>query len=173
MVQNGKRGFEFYVGGGLGTVPQQAKLLSEFVAEEELLPLSLAIGRVFAKYGEKKNRNTARLKFLIIKIGFDEFKRRLRRNAQRSSPIHAGPSISNICPKPTSSRCTPAEFLQIKNSARRRVSEVVRLECIWTASAGLRDGNNLPAARRHHLGSVTRLGRHRPQVHAGNDPNDR
>ena len=35
--EDGKRGFEFYVGGGLGTVPQQAKLLSEFVPEEELL----------------------------------------------------------------------------------------------------------------------------------------
>ena len=34
-----QRGFEFYVGGGLGTVPQQAKLLAEFVPEEELLPL--------------------------------------------------------------------------------------------------------------------------------------
>ena len=39
--------------------------------------LCLAIGRVFAKYGEKKNRNTARLKFLINKIGFEEFQRRV------------------------------------------------------------------------------------------------
>jgi sulfite reductase (ferredoxin) len=72
-----RRGFEFWVGGGLGTVPQQTKLLEEFVTEEELMPLSLAICRVFAKYGEKKNRNTARLKFLISKIGMDEFKRRV------------------------------------------------------------------------------------------------
>ena len=70
-----KRGFEFYVGGGLGTVPQQAKLLREFVPEEELLPLVQAIGRVFARLGEKKNRNTARLKFLVNKLGIDEFQR--------------------------------------------------------------------------------------------------
>jgi sulfite reductase beta subunit-like hemoprotein len=31
------------VGGGLGTVPQQAKLMSDFVPEEDLLPLSQAI----------------------------------------------------------------------------------------------------------------------------------
>jgi sulfite reductase (ferredoxin) len=74
-VRDGKRGFVFYVGGGLGTVPQQAKLLSDFVPEEELLPLSQAIGRVFARLGEKKNRNTARLKFVIQKIGLEEFKR--------------------------------------------------------------------------------------------------
>jgi sulfite reductase (ferredoxin) len=76
-VRDGRRGFAFYVGGGLGTVPQQAKLFEEFVPEEELMPLSQSIGRVFARYGEKKNRNTARLKFLISKIGLDEFKRRV------------------------------------------------------------------------------------------------
>lgn len=76
-VRDGKRGFELYVGGGLGTVPQQAKLFSDFVAEEELLPLAQAVSRVFAQYGEKKNRNTARLKFLITKIGIDEFRRRV------------------------------------------------------------------------------------------------
>ncbi|MBZ5575960.1 MAG: nitrite/sulfite reductase [Acidobacteriia bacterium] len=75
VVREGKRGFAFYVGGGLGTVPQQAKLMSDFVPEEELLPLAQAIGRVFARLGEKKNRNTARLKFVIQKIGLDEFKR--------------------------------------------------------------------------------------------------
>ncbi|MEO7651786.1 MAG: nitrite/sulfite reductase, partial [Bryobacteraceae bacterium] len=75
--ENGKtrRGFELYVGGGLGSVPQQAKLFDEFLPEEELLPLAQAIGRVFARFGEKKNRNTARLKFLISKLGLDEFKR--------------------------------------------------------------------------------------------------
>ena len=63
------------MGGGLGTVPQQAKLFDEFVPEEELLPLAQAIGRVFARLGEKKNRNTARLKFLVTKLGIEEFKR--------------------------------------------------------------------------------------------------
>ncbi|MEM7348175.1 MAG: nitrite/sulfite reductase [Chloroflexota bacterium] len=70
-----QRGFELYVGGGLGAVPHLAKLFDEFVPVAELLPLSQAIARVFARYGEKKNRNQARLKFLITKLGFDEFKR--------------------------------------------------------------------------------------------------
>lgn len=74
-LREGQRGFAFYVGGGLGTVPQQAKLFSDFVPEEELLPLTQAICRVFARLGEKKNRNTARLKFLIQKIGLEAFKR--------------------------------------------------------------------------------------------------
>jgi sulfite reductase (ferredoxin) len=71
----GKRGFEVWVGGGLGAVPYQAKLFDEFLPEEELLPLAQAISRVFARLGEKKNRNTARLKFLVAKLGLEEFKR--------------------------------------------------------------------------------------------------
>ena len=30
---------------------------------------------MFARLGEKKNRNTARLKFLVSKLGIEEFKR--------------------------------------------------------------------------------------------------
>jgi sulfite reductase (ferredoxin) len=40
-----------------------------------LLPLSRAMGRVFARLGEKKNRNRARLKFLVQKLGIEEFRR--------------------------------------------------------------------------------------------------
>src|SRR5215475_2969965 len=76
-VENGreKRGFEVYVGGGLGAVPHQAKLFDAFVAEDELLPLTQAIARVFARLGEKKNRAAARIKFLVSKIGIEEFRR--------------------------------------------------------------------------------------------------
>lgn len=74
---NGKvlRGFELYVGGGLGAVPYQAKLLSDWVPEGELLPISQAVCRVFARLGEKKNRARARLKFVIQKMGIEEFKK--------------------------------------------------------------------------------------------------
>jgi sulfite reductase (ferredoxin) len=74
-VRDGKRGFEFYVGGGLGAVTHQAKLFDDFLPEEELLPMALAICRVFARLGEKKNRQRARVKFLVAKLGIDEFKR--------------------------------------------------------------------------------------------------
>jgi sulfite reductase (ferredoxin) len=70
----GKRGFETYVGGGLGAVPYQAKLFDTFVPPEELLPLAQAIARVFAARGEKKNRSRARIKFLIQDLGIEKFK---------------------------------------------------------------------------------------------------
>ena len=70
-----QRGFELYVGGGLGAVPHDAKLFDSFVPEEELMPLTQAIARVFARLGEKKNRAQARIKFLVAKLGIEEFRR--------------------------------------------------------------------------------------------------
>jgi sulfite reductase (ferredoxin) len=74
-IQDGRRGFKVVVGGGLGTVPHQAKVLSEFTPEEEFLPEIQAVARVFARLGEKKNRNRARIKFLVAKLGIEEFRR--------------------------------------------------------------------------------------------------
>jgi sulfite reductase (ferredoxin) len=75
-TENGevKRGFAMYVGGGLGAVPYQAKLFDPFVPPEELLPLAQAIARVYARLGEKKNRNRARIKFLIQDLGIEKFR---------------------------------------------------------------------------------------------------
>ena len=70
-----RRGFELYVGGGLGAVPYEAKLFDPFLPEEELLPIAQAICRVFARLGEKKNRARARLKFLVGKLGIEELRR--------------------------------------------------------------------------------------------------
>lgn len=78
-----QRGFELYVGGGLGAVPHQAKVFDEFVPEGELLPISQAIGRVFARLGEKRNRARARLKFLVAKLGLEEFKKLVEEERQQ------------------------------------------------------------------------------------------
>ena len=82
-VRDGVEGFEVFVGGGLGSLPHQAKLYSEFVPADQMLPLAQAISRVFARLGEKKNRAKARMKFLIVKQGIDEFKRLVEEERER------------------------------------------------------------------------------------------
>ena len=81
-----RRGFTMYVGGGLGAVPQQARLLDEFVPIEELFPVSVAIARVYAQHGEKKNRNRARLKFLIQDFGIEKFRELVRAERELLTP---------------------------------------------------------------------------------------
>jgi len=76
-VVNGeeRRGFEFYVGGGLGAVPYRAQLFNDFLPQEELLPIAQAASRVFARLGEKRNRARARVKFLVANLGIEKFRR--------------------------------------------------------------------------------------------------
>ena len=68
-----ERGFEVHVGGGLGSSPRLAKKFFDFMPVEELLRFAEAILRVFDRYGERKIRSKARMKFLIEKFGFDKF----------------------------------------------------------------------------------------------------
>ncbi len=86
QVRDGKRGFRVVVGGGLGAVPVQAKVLAEFCPEEELLPLAQAVSRVFARLGEKQSRARARIKFLVQKLGIDEFKRLVAQERETLRP---------------------------------------------------------------------------------------
>jgi sulfite reductase (ferredoxin) len=69
---NGDRGFKVLLGGGLGAQPLLASITEEFLPEDQLIPYIEAIIRVFDRYGERNNRNKARLKYLIQKIGLDE-----------------------------------------------------------------------------------------------------
>ena len=55
-------------------MPYQAKQFDSFVPVEEILPLAQAMARVFARLGEKKNRDRARIKFLVQDLGIEKFK---------------------------------------------------------------------------------------------------
>ncbi|MEX5212867.1 MAG: sulfurtransferase TusA family protein [Nitrospiraceae bacterium] len=73
---NGEIGFRMVVGGGLGSTPRIAQVLRDFVPMPELIPTIEAVIKVFDQLGNRKNRHKARMKFVIDKLGFDEFKRR-------------------------------------------------------------------------------------------------
>lgn len=73
---DGVIGFRMVVGGGLGSTPRMAQLLREFTPMEELIPSIEAVIKVFDTLGNRKNRNKARMKFVIDKLGFEEFNRR-------------------------------------------------------------------------------------------------
>jgi sulfite reductase beta subunit-like hemoprotein len=76
-VRDGVRGFRLYAGGGLGATPQVAVRLEEFTPADLLLPTIEAIIRLFDRYGERKDKMHARLKFVVKKWGADEFKARV------------------------------------------------------------------------------------------------
>jgi sulfite reductase (ferredoxin) len=72
LKENGDRGFKVMLGGGLGAQPVLASIVEDFLPEDQLIPYIESVIRVFDRYGERNNRNKARMKFLIQKIGLDE-----------------------------------------------------------------------------------------------------
>ena len=75
-AEDGTIGFRIVVGGGLGSAPRIAQVLREFTPMDEVIPTIEAVIKVFDTLGNRKNRNKARMKFVIEKLGFVEFKRR-------------------------------------------------------------------------------------------------
>ncbi len=72
VVKDEERGFKMIIGGGLGSFPHAAQPFSEFVPATELLRTCEAIVRVFDKYGDKRNRNKARFKYVVDKYGIEK-----------------------------------------------------------------------------------------------------
>ena len=74
-IKNKTRGFKVMLGGGLGSQPIHAEVWHDFLAADKIIPLMEGVLRVFDRYGERKSRARARMKFLIKEIGLDAFKK--------------------------------------------------------------------------------------------------
>ncbi len=75
VERNGEKGFRMSVGGGLGAAPRMADVLADFLPVSEQLRSIEAAIKVWDRLGERRNKNKARIKFLVGKIGIEEFRR--------------------------------------------------------------------------------------------------
>ena len=87
-IVNGEKGFKIMFGGGLGSQPSHAELLSEFVPVNQIIPTAEGIIRVFDRHGERAKRLKARMKFLLKDLGRDEFLR-LVDEEKKALPFHS------------------------------------------------------------------------------------
>ncbi|KAA1176837.1 nitrite/sulfite reductase [Rhizobium tropici] len=73
----GEIGFAVYVGGGQGRTPLVAKLIRDFLPEEDLLSYTTAIMRVYNLHGRRDNKYKARIKILVHETGAEELARQV------------------------------------------------------------------------------------------------
>ena len=73
VIQDGKRGFRVYVGGGLGPISTNAIILREFIEEDEILYYIHAMRNVFNDHGNRKIRARARLRYVLLNLGEEKF----------------------------------------------------------------------------------------------------
>ncbi|MBM3241447.1 hypothetical protein FJZ31_34635 [Candidatus Poribacteria bacterium] len=69
-----ENGFSVYAGGGMGAHSRVGQLLEEFIRPQNVGYVAEAVKKVFFKHGERRNKHRARLRFLVEKFGFEEFK---------------------------------------------------------------------------------------------------
>jgi sulfite reductase beta subunit-like hemoprotein len=74
-----ERGFRVVVAGGLGPLPTEANLLMDFLPADRVVNLCEAVLRVFNAHGNRKNKNKARLKFVLRERGFEWLKEAIER----------------------------------------------------------------------------------------------
>jgi len=115
-TKQGEPDFRVYVAGGMGAKPEVGHLLHEFIRCEDVYLVAEAIKRVFHKYGNRKDKNSARLRFLWRQLGGDHFRRLYVQELEQLSREAAPPielpqeSTRSVTPPFRSMRIQDPEF---------------------------------------------------------------
>jgi ferredoxin-nitrite reductase len=78
-LQDGTLGFNLRVGGGLSDGPRMASDIDVFVRPEEAVEITRGIAQVFGELGNRENRWTARMRYLVQELGPEGFREELAR----------------------------------------------------------------------------------------------
>ncbi|MDX2469447.1 MAG: sulfurtransferase TusA family protein [SAR324 cluster bacterium] len=72
-IQDGKKGFKVYVGGGTGSAIKYGKVLLDWIPEHRVYYVAKAIKVLFDENGNRKQRNRAKIKWLVERMGQEDF----------------------------------------------------------------------------------------------------
>ena len=74
VERDGARGYQVWVGGGMGRTPMVARLLRDFLPEADLLPYLEAVLATYNRLGRRDNKYKARIKITVFENGLDTFR---------------------------------------------------------------------------------------------------
>jgi len=72
-VKNGVRGFSVYAGGGLGPNAAVGVKIEDFIEPDEIFVVAEAVKQLFDKHGDRANKHRARLRYVLARVGAEEF----------------------------------------------------------------------------------------------------
>ena len=73
-IQNGKKGFIVYGGGGMGNQSSIGIKLIDFIPTKNAIQCAIAMTDLFYDYGDRTSRSKARIRFILKKMGEAEFR---------------------------------------------------------------------------------------------------
>lgn len=158
-VHDGEKGFKIVAGGGLSSSPRNALVLHEWVRAAEIGRVGEAVLRLFDRLGNRENRQRARLKYVLKKLGDDGFRAKYAEiraevdaeaAAELTLPALAGTAPGE--PVEPDSAVRPAGYLAWRSSSvvtqkgESHVAVYVRLLLGDATSAQLREIGRLATA---------------------------
>jgi ferredoxin-nitrite reductase len=78
-LDDGTIGFNLRVGGGLSDGPRMASDIDVFVRPEDAVEITRGIAQVFGELGNRENRWTARMRYLVQELGPESFREELEK----------------------------------------------------------------------------------------------
>ena len=82
VENNGKRAFKLYIGGGLGRNPRTSVEFDELIDEKDVLYCLEAMTNLFVAEGDYKNHGKARIRYIVERMGEEEFKNCFRKHLE-------------------------------------------------------------------------------------------
>lgn len=148
-VVDGKRGFRVFIAGSAASNPHVGWKVFDFLPEKDLYRAAKALKNWFHKYGNRRNRHKARMRFVFYKYGEEEAKRlyleefaELKKDASIDFTLpnlsleHHQPAFN---PEPDASN----DFSTWKNRyAHRQTTDIGLAENLWFAYIPIKHGNN-------------------------------
>ena len=133
-------GFRIYVGGGLGPSPKVAHLLEEFTPADQWLITAEAVIRLFDRMGNRQDKARARIKFLVEKLGIEEFRRLVfaeRETLQRSGQVYPPIAVESDHQAPPSSQAmTPPPAASAAGWLKTPMDNEPNVEVVWHTAQG-------------------------------------
>ena len=102
-IEDGKKGFEVWVAGGMGAKPLLGFKLMDFLPESDLFVLAQAAKQIYDRFGDRERKNRARFRFVAEKFGeaelakmiFDEMKI-VRTNFDCDLNVESSPKLPEL-----------------------------------------------------------------------------
>jgi len=128
QVRDGVPGFCVYAGGGMGAVSRVGDRIEEWVPAEDVVRIAETVRQLFHRVGDRQNRQRARLRFAVEKMGVEAFRALYRETLPRTTD--AGVPLCE-----TQSEPLPAP-IAAPDDLRRLLTDVAALTVLRQRQAG-------------------------------------
>lgn len=152
-VQDGHRGFRTYGGGGMGRQSAEGIELFAFLPETAVGRCALAMTDLFHEHGERTDRNRARIRFIVDRLGPNAFRELFLRYFAETRP-EPDPAtmetvrIAQFCRRQPGPDTAPqrAEDAEAFAAWRARATRETVLQDMWSAMLFVPRGDLSPEA---------------------------